>query len=103
MGSTNQLAELVADAAEQGQTIVLGESAEQILDGLGVSTGLLLKLSNDLALVGGAQRRRLKNRHQLGILGQEATQLAHRSAGRLEGGGLDGGRVLLRRQNDAKG
>lgn len=102
-GSADQLSELVADTAEQGKTVVLGQGSQQVLDGLAATAGLLLELSHNLALVGGAQRRRLEDRHQLRVFGQKSTQLAERGASWLEGGSLDGGRVLLRRQNDAAG
>ncbi|KUI62376.1 hypothetical protein VP1G_11342 [Cytospora mali] len=91
--SAHQLGELGADASQQGQAVVLSQGAEEVLDGL-VAAGGLLELGDDERLVGGGQRGRLEDLDQLGVLGHQVAQLAQGGGGRVEGGGLGGGRIL---------
>lgn len=94
-GGAHQLGELGAHASEQRKTVVLGQCIQEVLDGRAAGASVLLELGDDGRLVAGSQRRGLENSGQLGIPLDQAAQLAQRAGGRLEGRGLDGGRVLL--------
>lgn len=67
-GSTHQLAELGADASEQGQAVILGQGAQEVLDGLAAGASALLELGDNGRLVAGGQRRGLEDGGQLGVL-----------------------------------
>jgi hypothetical protein len=102
-GGAHELAELGADAGQQTQAVVLGESSEEVLDGLARGAGILLQLGDDGALVGGGQGRGLEDSDELRVLLEEAAEGGEALGGGLEGRGLDGGRVLFGepRQNGA--
>lgn len=93
-GGAQELVELGADAAEQGQAVVLGEGVEEVLDRLVGGAGALLELGDDGGLVGGAQGRGPEDGRQLGVLLDEAAQPAEGSGRGVQGRGLDCGSVL---------
>lgn len=94
----NELSELVADAAQETQAVVLGQCLKEILDGCttGTGSGVLLELGDDGGLVGGTQGRRFEYASQFRVAGHQATQLAESIGSRLKRRALDGSRVLLR-------
>lgn len=93
-GGAHELAELGDDAGEETETVVLGEGGEEVLDGLAGDIGALLKLGNDGALVGGGEGGSREDVGELGVLSEEVSEAGDGLGGRLEGVGLDGGRVL---------
>lgn len=88
--------ELLADAREDGEAVVLGQGAEKVLDRLvaGGHRGRLLELRHDLALVAGRQGRGVQDRRQLGVLGEDGGQRGEGLGGLVERRGLHGGGVL---------
>lgn len=94
-GGGDQLRELLADAAEEAQAVVLGEGLEEVLDGGVAGAGLLGELGDDVGLVLGGQGRGRQDGGELGILLEEGAELGDGVGGGIEGGGLGGGRVLV--------
>lgn len=95
-GGAHELAELVANALQDAQSVVLGESRQEVLDGLVGSRGAqgLLQLLNNGALIGIRQGRCAQDSGELGVLGNDVVQGVEGLGGRIERGGLDGGSVL---------
>lgn len=93
-GGAHELAELGDDTGEESEAVVLGEGGKEVLDGLARSTGALLELGNDGALVGGGEGGSLEDAGELSILSEEVAEAGDALGGRLEGVGLDGGSVL---------
>jgi len=94
-GGAHELGELGDDAGEETETVVLGQGGEEVLEGGAGSTRGLLELGNDAALVGGSQAGGAEDGDQLGVLLDDGAELLDRLGSRLEGRGLDGGRVLF--------
>lgn len=92
----DNLVELLGDALQKPQAVVLGEGVEEVLDGggTGAAAGLLGQLGNDGRLVRLAQGRGRQNRGQLGVLLEERAEGREPLGRGVEGGGLDGGSVL---------
>ncbi len=101
MGSAHELAKLGAHAGKETQTVVLGQGGQEVLDRLAGNARALGELGDDGALVGDGERGDREDGDQLRILLQQGVEGSDTLGGRLEGGGLDGGRVLFRKQNDA--
>lgn len=80
----HQLAELMADALQETQSVVLGEGVEEVLDGVGLvlAAGVLLELGNDGGLVLGGERWR---KHDLGQLGVSAVDVVEGTEGLGDG------------------
>lgn len=93
-GGAHELAELGDDTGEETEAVVLGEGGKEVLDGLVGNTDALLELGNDGALVGGGEGGGLEDAGELRVLSKEVAEAADGLGGRLEGAGLDGGRVL---------
>lgn len=95
-GSTHQLAELGADTLEKSQTVVLGESVEEVLDGVGLvlATGVLLELSDDGGLVLGGEGRCLHDVGELWVLDIDLREGAEGLGHSLERLRLHGSSVL---------
>lgn len=92
----DDLVELLGDALQKPQAVVLGEGVEEVLDGggTGAAAGLLGQLGNDGRLVRLAQGRGRQNRGQLRVLLEERAEGREPLGRGVEGGGLDGGSVL---------
>lgn len=95
-GGGHDGSELLANAGEEAQSVVLGESVEEVLDGLVVGTDLLAELLDDGGLVGDGQGRGVKDSSELGVLLEESAKLGESIGRGVEGGGLGGGSVLSR-------
>jgi hypothetical protein len=93
-GGGHDLGKLLADALEEAEAVVLGESGEEVLDGGGAGAGLLLELGNDGGLVLGAQGRGRKDSGQLGVLLDDGGEAGEGLGGGVEARGLDGRGVL---------
>lgn len=93
--SAHEGRELVADTLKGTQTVVLGESVEEVLeDAILVSTGNLLELLNDLLLVGLGEGRGVQDGGELGVLLESLVEVGKSLGGRVESGGLNGSSVL---------
>ena len=86
--------ELLADATQETQTVVLGKGIEEVLDGRSAGAGLLGELGDDGGLVLGAERGSGKNLGELGVLLDDVAQGGEGLGRRLEGRRLGSGRVL---------
>jgi len=78
--SAHQLAELMADALQETQSVVLGEGGEEVLDGVGLvlPAGVLLELGNDGGFVLGGEGWR---KHDLGQLWVSAVDVVEGTEG----------------------
>lgn len=94
-GGAHKLGKLGGDTGEETEAVVLGEGVEEVLDGLARDAGGLDELGDNGALVGGAQGGGTEDGRQLGVLLDEVAEGGDGLGRRLEGGGLDGGSVLL--------
>lgn len=94
-GSRGELGELLADAAEQVEAVVLGEGVEEVLDGGAAGACLLGELGDDGRLVGLVERRGGEDGGQLRVLLDQVAQGGEGLCGRVEGRRLGGGRVLV--------
>lgn len=91
----HQLAVLLADLAQEAETVVLGEGGEEVLDDVAlVARDLLLELCNDLALVVGRQHRRGQHRLQVRIVLEQLVQRIEASGRVVERLRLRAGRPL---------
>lgn len=91
----HQGGELLANTLEDAQSVVLGKSLEEVLDGLILlSANLVLELGNDLGLVGEAESGSDKDLLELGVALEEGGQALEGLGRAVEGLGLDGGSVL---------
>jgi hypothetical protein len=96
----HQGSELIADTFEGRETVVLGQSLEEVLEDVGlVSTGNLLELLDDLLLVGNGQGRSAEDGNQLGVGLQGLAKGSDSLSGLVEGSGLGGSSVLERFEN----
>jgi hypothetical protein len=96
----HQSTELLADTLEGSETVVLGQSLEEVLDDVGlVGTGNLLELLDDLLLVGNGQGRSAEDGDQLGVGLQGLAEGSDSLGGLVEGSGLGGGSVLQQRKS----
>lgn len=84
----------MADALEEAQSVVLGEGLEEVLKG-GAAAGLLDELGDNGRLVLGAQGGGGEDVVELSILVDNGTEGGEGLGGRVEGGSLCGGSVLL--------
>jgi hypothetical protein len=91
----HQSPKLLANTAEQSEAVILREGLEEVLDGLAAGAGLLRELGDDGALVLGLEGRRGQDVLELDVAGDDLAEGVEGPGGRVEGGGLDGGRVLL--------
>lgn len=93
--SAHQSAELLADALQSTEAVVLGKGREEVLENVGlVGTGDFLELRDDLLLVGVGESRGTEDGDQLGVGLQGLAEGSEGLGGRVEGGGLGGGGVL---------
>jgi hypothetical protein len=91
----HQSTELLADTLERTETVVLGQSLEEVLEDVGlVGTGNLLELLDDLLLVGNGQGRSVEDGDQLGVGLQGLAEGSDSLGGLVEGSGLGGSSVL---------
>lgn len=94
-GGAHDLGELLGDAGEEAEAVVLGESGEEVLDGLlGAGAGLLGELGDDGGLVLGGQGGRGEDGGQLGVLGEDGVEGGQGLGRGVQGRGLGGGGVL---------
>lgn len=95
----HQSTELLADTLEGGETVVLGQSLEEVLEDVRlVGTGNLLQLLDDLLLVGHGEGRSAEDGDQLGVGLQGLAEGSDGLGGLVEGSGLGGGSVLDTKQ-----
>lgn len=94
--SAHQGSELLADTLEGTETVVLGESLEEVLEDTGlIGTGDLSELLDNGLLVGGGEHGSTKDSAEL-LVSLEGLAEAGDSTGSLvEGSGLGGSGVLL--------
>lgn len=95
-GRSDDLSELLADAGQYSETVVLCEGGKEVLDSFVVTRRAhgLLQLGDNAALVGVGQGGRGKDGGELGVFGEEVAEGAQGLRGRVEGGGLDSCRIL---------
>lgn len=93
-GSTHKSVKLGANTLEERQSVVLSKSLEEVLDSLVSSSGVLLELSNNLALVLGRQSWRLHDLAELGVGAENAVELCEGLGDGVEGVALHGCGVL---------
>lgn len=93
-GGGDEGGELLNDAGEEAESVVLGEGVEEVLDGLAGGAGLLDELLNDGGLVGVGQGRGGEDGDQLGVLLEEGAEVGEGVGRGVEARGLDGSRVL---------
>lgn len=84
---------LLDDAANQAETVVVGQDLEEVLDGL-VGAGGLGDLGNNEILGVALENGRGQDGDQLGVLGQDALEDLEGLVGGLQALGLCGRRVL---------
>ena len=94
-GGGHEGAELLADALEDGKTVVGGQGLEELLDGLVGAAGGLLELGDDLLLVLGGESRGGQDGLEAGVLLEGGLEVLHGLGDGIEGGGLGGCGVLL--------
>ena len=84
-GGADDLGELLGDALEYAEAVVLGEGGEEVLDGVvGGGAEGLGQLGDDGVLVGLLQGRGLEDGGQLGVFGVQGTEGAQGLSGRLQ-------------------
>lgn len=94
-GRRHDLVELLADAAEEAEAVVLGEDLEETLDGGGVAASLLDELGDDGGLVLGAQGRGGEDGGKLNILLDDGAEGGEGLGRGFEGRRLGRGSVLI--------
>lgn len=93
--SAHESSELLADTLEGAQTVVLGQSSEEVLQNVTlVGTGNLLELGNDLLLVGVGEGWGTEDSTQLLVGLQGLAEAGDSLGGLVEGSGLGGSSVL---------
>lgn len=92
--STHQSRELLGDALEQTETVVLGQSLEEVLDDVALVAGELLQLLDDLLLVADGEGGRGDDAGQLAVGLEGLTESGEGLGGRVESGSLGRGSVL---------
>lgn len=93
-GSAHKSVELGANTLEESQSVVLGEGLKEVLDGLVGTTGILLELSDNLALVLSRQSWRLHDLAELGVSLENVVELGEGLGHAVEGVALHGCGVL---------
>ena len=93
---THQRSEFLAHSLERAQAVVLGQSVEEVLDGvvLVLHVGRLLNLGDDLLLVGDRESGRSQNLLELSIALEGLVQVVQSLGDGVEGTLLGGSRVL---------
>lgn len=92
----HQRPELVTDALQHAQPVVLGQRAQEVLQDLAlVAADQLLQLGHDLLLVADGQGRRADDGGQLAVGLEGVVEGGERPGGWVEGGRFDGGSVLF--------
>lgn len=93
---THQRPELVTDALQHAQPVVLGQRAQEVLQDLAlVAADQLLQLGHDLLLVADGQGRRADDGGQLAVGLEGVVEGGERPGGWVERGRFDGGSVLF--------
>jgi hypothetical protein len=93
--SAHQFTELLDNAPQQTQTVVLSQRAEEVLQDVTlVGTGNLLQFLDDLLLVADGQSRGVEDGGQLGVSLEDFTQLANSLGDLLQGRSLCRSSVL---------
>lgn len=94
--STHQGLELLADALKETETVVLGQSLQEVLDDVAlVAAGDLLELLDDLLLVAGGEGWGSDDVGQLAVGLEGLSEAGESLGGLVEGGGLGRGSVLF--------
>lgn len=96
-GGAHEGTELLGDALEDGEAVVLGEGVEELLQGVVGDAGGLLELGDDLLLVLDGEGGRGEDLLQLSVLLEGALEVLHGARDGLERGGLGGRGVLCAR------
>lgn len=99
--SAHQGSELLADTLEGAETVVLGESLEEVLDDTGlvglVSTGDLEELLNDGLLVLVGEHRGAEDADELLVTLEGLAEVGDSTGSLVESSGLGGSGVLFTR------
>lgn len=94
--STHKGTELLANAFQNAQPVVLSQGVEEVLkDVTLVTTRELLELTNNLLLVRSREGRGANDRGQLAVRLQGLAEDSEGPGGLVEGRGFDGGSVLF--------
>ena len=95
-GGAHKDGELLGDAFEDAESVVLGKSVEEVLDrvGLVLDANLLLKLGDNLGLVRDAESRGGEDLLELGVALEDGGEALEGLGGVVQRLGLDGGSVL---------
>ena len=96
---THQSLELGDNIGGKAETVVVGQSLEQVLDS-GVLAGGLSNLGDNDALLGRVERRGSEHARELLVLGEDTLEGLEGLVGGVKGVGLSGGNVLGECQND---
>ena len=94
-GGGHEGAELLADALEDGETVVGGQGLEELLDGLVGAAGGFLELGDNLLLVLDGESGRGQDALEFSVLLEGGLEVLHGLGDGIEGGGLGGCGVLL--------
>jgi hypothetical protein len=102
--SAHESAELLADGLQGTETVVLGESEEEVLQDVTlIGTGDLLELSDNLELVVVGESGGTEDGTKLGVGLQGLAEGGDGLGGLVEGGGLGGSSVLEKKIQVRKG
>lgn len=95
-GSTHQLSKLLTNSLQKCQSIVLGQSFQEVLDGITLilTTGVFLELLDDLRLVGCRESGCLHDGSELSIFLEDVVEGLERAGNAVESRGLAGCGVL---------
>lgn len=92
--STHKGTELLANSLKRTQPIVLGKSAEEVLEDIALVTGELEQLLNDLLLVGGREGGGADDAGELAVSLEGLVESSEGAGGLVEGSRFGGGSVL---------
>lgn len=94
--SAHQGSELIADTLEGTETVVLGESVEEVLEDTSlIGTGDLSELLDDGLLVGDGEHRGAEDRDELLVSLDGLAEAGDSTGSLVESSGLGGSGVLL--------
>lgn len=94
--STHKGTELLANALQNAQPVVLSQGVEEVLEDVTLVTAReLLELTNNLLLVRSREGRGADDRGQLAVRLQGLAEDSEGPGGLVEGRGFDGGSVLF--------
>lgn len=97
---THQRRELLADALQNPEPVVLSQSLQEVLHGVPLvdATHVLLQFLHDLQLVSWRKTRSAEYEGKFGVLLEYIRQGGQRFGSGVERGGFGGGRILCPRR-----